>query len=213
MRIFEIEDQGNPEELLQYIKENCQQWLKHTANGQHKVYRGIGYESIKTGTPVPGKFPADEVFVKPIRTDRRALGNKFYREIYNTLLSDLGAKARRENSVPVTSDRDQADQFGMPYVFMPVGPFSYTWSPAILDWGSFDLVDPDDFEDFRESTLSKEWQEWEDIVYQYIKPTVKFDDWSSGALIEAIQSDCEIFMAAQGGLYIDPLTYQELLGV
>jgi len=205
MRIFEIEDQGNPKELLKFIKENCQPWHSQVSIGHHQVYRGISYESIQSADPVPGEFPVDEVFQKPIRKDRRALGLKFYREIYDKILTDLGAQARRENSVPVIANETQAGKFGIPHVFMPIGLFSYAWSTVLLDWGSFKLADPDDFKKFREANLAKEWESVEDSAYKYIKPTVRFDK-----LTNAIQSGHEIFIAADSGLYIEPSIYQHL---
>lgn len=205
MRIFEIEDQGNPEELLQFIKENCGPWLSQTNNGAHKVYRGVNYSTIhQHGKKLDrGNYLADEVFTIEIRTNRGPQGRKLYREIYNKVLTELDAVATRENSEPVTSNREQSEQFGVPYVFMPIGNFSYTWSEEIIDWGMFDLVDPDDFEEFREANLAKEWEE---SMAEYIKPTIRFDD-----LLGAIRSGHEISIKASSGLYIDTFVYKELL--
>jgi hypothetical protein len=209
MRIFEIEDEGNPEELLQFIKENCGPWLSQTNNGAHKVYRGLGYESVATGESVPGDYPKDLVFKKPIRPDRRPLGSKTYREIYNKLLKDIGAKAKRENSVPVTSDEEQSVQFGVPYVFMPIGNFHYTWSEVLIDWGSFDLEDPNEFEEFHDEENPE--LTFEEAMYEYLRPTIRFDQFGPSDLIHAIQSDHELFIAADYGLYIDMLVYREIL--
>lgn len=214
MRISEIEQEGNPKDLVEFIMNNCKPWLSQTNNGQYTVYRGADIYSTKWDTqyqtPV-AEYPIELVFMLSIKTDRRPKGNIYYREVYDKVLSALGTTATRSNSASVTADIDEADQHGTPYVFLPVGDFHYVWSDQIIDWGSFTIADPDEFTDFfadlRKQNPSTTLEE---AMEKYITPTIKFDD---GSLLDAIDSEHEIAIHASHGLYIDPMVYREILRV
>lgn len=201
MRIYEIQRSGYVEDLKVFLNEQCRPWLDHTANGQMLVYRGMG-----------GINPDIEFFVREIRKDRRPLGSTEYREMYNEMLSDLGAVAQRYNSVSVTSDLSTAEEFGDAFVFVPVGEFHYTWSTVLVDWGSLEVEDTFDLKEYKEEMRQKhpEMSHLE-ILRSYIEPTVKFDDFSAGAVAEAIASGNEISIAASSGLYVEFPLYREIL--
>lgn len=201
MRIYEIQRSGHVEDLKVFLNEQCRPWLDHTANGQMWVYRGVSYVSLDI-----------EFFVRDIRKDRRPLGSPEYRDMYNKMLSDLGAVAQRYNSVSVTSNHSVAEEFGDVFVFVPVGDFHYTWSTVLVDWGSFEVDDTFALEEYKDEMRQKHPEMTHlEIHRSYIEPTVKFDDFSAGALAEAIASGHEISIAASSGLYVEFPLYREII--
>ena len=74
----------------------------------------------------------------PVREDRRPFSTN-YREheiIDKMFKKEFGWKVR-SNSVFATSSEGDADTYGRPYLFFPVGKFRYVWSPKVRDlWGT-----------------------------------------------------------------------------
>jgi len=74
----------------------------------------------------------------PVRKDRRPFSTD-YREhemIDKMFEKEFGWKVR-SNSVFATSNEFDADTYGRPYLFFPVGKFKYVWSPKVRDlWGT-----------------------------------------------------------------------------
>ena len=112
----------------QYIQEHCGPWLSQAGSGV--AYRGIS-ERAKQGRVL---------FTHPVRTDRRPKDSTAStHEFFNDLISLTGGVANRSNSAFVTPSISTAENYGQACVVMPVGEFSYTWSPDIKDWYSQEI--------------------------------------------------------------------------
>lgn len=190
------------EELVTFIKDQCQPWLNQTNNGKIHVFRGIHKSKAHGTSYVPGVPDNSHAFIKHIGTNRPARGSTDLRILYTKLLKSCGAVSTRENSVSVTSNISNASTFGTPYVFIPIGDFNFTWSTILSDWGAGTDIDGNSI---RNELLSGS----KDIIMRF-KNSIQHDD---NSLPEAINSRNEIAIHAKSGLYVKPHVYLNLPGV
>lgn len=104
--------------IINYIKKNCRQYLQAVKNsGGRYLWRGLSE-------------PAQAVFVGQSRLDRRPRDSRVDLQImFDNMLTALGAKALRKNSIFVTSDYDHAESFGDVYIIFPIdGQYNYTYT-------------------------------------------------------------------------------------
>lgn len=196
------------EELVAYIKENCQPWLQQTNNGMLRVYRG---------TP---RGVDNKPFIRQIRTDRVPFDSSMdYHNFFNKLIDIIDPRKmapRRHNAAFVTSRQREANYYGNPYVFMPIGEFSFVWSPAFRDWHAIESW----------AHEMSRWDEYEKILKQDIVDKLPHDkkitdkleysvppmSWVDKNKIKqnilttdlhaAINSGNEIMIKASAGLYV-----------
>lgn len=220
MKIFEVVNKPltdpsifTEEGLVTYIKENCQPWLQQTNNGKLKVYRGT-----KRGN---GKDP----FIHPIRDDRvPSTSSKEYTEFFNYLIDIVDPQnlaPRRHNAAFVNSREEVADAYGKSYVFIPIGNFSFVWSPILFDW--YDMEDCGNVEFILKSDViakllykDNTGTELERFAHGHCplpkwvnKNKVKKNILTKN-LPAAIESGHEIMIKAKAGLYIPPSLYEKI---
>ena len=104
-----------PIDTQNLIRRNCKKYLK-LMNSMGPFYRGM-YRKLKPG----------QIIVRQVRKDRSPMGmNKTLFKKLNKWLSDNG-HIRRDKSVCVISNYDDAQEFGEPSYFFPIGNFKYSW--------------------------------------------------------------------------------------
>lgn len=112
------------QQVVAYMRANAKPWLAQTKNGTLMVYRGIEDDSITA-----------HAFTQNIRQDRRPKDTDKERHIaFNKVIAAAGGVANRSNAAFVSGDKDTAEGYGRAFVFVPLGDFRYTWSPAYADW-------------------------------------------------------------------------------
>jgi hypothetical protein len=107
------------EELLAFIKKNCQPFLKESK--LVPLYRGI-----KGGMGLG--------FIKDIRTDRKSKGSSKWWQMAQYNMEKAGIKATRKNSINCSGDSEDLGMFGNVYRIFPIGKFNYSWHPKIADF-------------------------------------------------------------------------------
>lgn len=208
MRLFEIQLSqtfNDAASIHKFMVENCSQWLSQT-NPSQPVYKGMRKQGFL------------QAFTRPIRTNRIPLGtsDELFEELI-MIIKSLGGVANRNNSSMVTGADEWAQGFGEVYVFLPVGPFHYTWSPVISDW-FLDLEDSGEWKIFYENDP-------ESLPFYFsgltpkekaslrLKPRTELEK-----IIEvdkdlraAIDSENEILVSAEEALLITVEMYEKLL--
>jgi hypothetical protein len=120
--VAQVTERGK--KVAAFLKKNCAIWLKQTDNGRVKAYRG--YE--KSGKN-------EMAFTKKVRKNRVPKDSGAYEhKAFNFLIKKCGKIANRENSVFVSGDMGQADNYGNVFVTIPIGKFAYTWHEDFDDW-------------------------------------------------------------------------------
>lgn len=122
MRLFEIEENINYDEIKQTIMRDCKPYLEQIDNNpmRYPLYRGL---------------KKDFVFQKyPVRQDRRPMTMDATDHAYMVkAFKDAGFKANRNNSIFCTNSPTMASDYGKLYQVFPIGDFDYTWSEEIWD--------------------------------------------------------------------------------
>ena len=108
--------------IADFIKKNAKPWLSQVNPATFVLYRGLDY-SIK-----PAFLQSSPKNRKPVDTSRS------HHQMYNAMIAAVGGKANRSNSIFGTRDFEVALSYGTPYVIIPLGKFSYTYSPQWKDW-------------------------------------------------------------------------------
>lgn len=112
--------------LANYIEKHARPWLTETASIDKLLYRGV--HSSPTNV---------YAYRTSVRTDRQPKDSTlFAHNIMNTIFKVAGATANRSNSIFTTFHRSHTFDYGETYGVIPLGDFSYTWSPIISDWYS-----------------------------------------------------------------------------
>ncbi len=112
--------------IADHVKKRCGPWLSQTHNGSKWVYRGVKhFDGINELV----------CFVKETRVDRQPMTTDSTRhQLFNEFIQHEGGVANRTNSLFCTSNIEEADSYGTPFVLIPIGKFNYTWSPVWEDW-------------------------------------------------------------------------------
>jgi hypothetical protein len=139
-----------------FINQNCKPWLRKS--GGRIVYRGMQHNT-------------STAFTRAIRTDRVPMDSSpMMHEVMNFMIQRVGGTANRSNSAFVINDYSSAWNYGgNVYVAMPVGEFTYTWSPQWGDWMS-DFKDNEAWEDvidFEKISQTLSPQRWEQMYQEY----------------------------------------------
>lgn len=202
--------------IASFMKSKCGPWLHSTNNGNLRVFRGVKwFEGINSTV----------AFIKPTRQDRIPMTtNKARHDLYNMLINLMDGSANRTNSLFCTSSYDDADNYGTPFILIPIGPFQYTWSPVWKDWtcdatheGMVNLWRDDVLAFFKRNNektgkynlvLRKEF-ELNPNSYDLTKVAnyIKCDE----GLPEAIDRRKEIMIECDSALYIAPGKYRQVL--
>lgn len=214
------EDPQSGHALANYIRQYCGQWLSEIGDPARVFYRGA---ALRTGTETAIVFPISKN--RPPR-DSSAIQNT----AYIAMIKAAGGVANRYNSAFVTASKPTAATFGFPYVFMPIGDFHYTWSNLWKDWT----------QDLRTHTIITRWIK-PDIRARFRTPEGSEDEYSfkmlqdplarnrifsepnsyiskvdsvivvDTGLPQAWQTNHEVMVSAELGLYIHPEFYNDLV--
>lgn len=178
-----LKDNGiSVDKVRNFIKENCQPFLLEGVT--KPLYRGTSGSS-------------GWAFIKPIRSDRMPLdtSTRVTKMVNNAIISQ-NLVANRTNSVFCTGNADEAAVYGDVFCVIPIGKFSYTWSPDIQDLTndlrSF-LKDTDDLDEIKRVINGLDF---------------RGDD---GSLDDAVNSHNEVMIQAQSVLYIEPEYYSRVM--
>lgn len=114
-----------------FVQQNCQPFFKAIGGMQNyldnpgiRLYHG---SNKKTDEPLIFDIPKNRA-PRDTPPEINAALVKCFKE--------LGFSATRDNSVFMTSNRNQAAIYGQPYYIMPVGEFGFTYSEKIQDFYS-----------------------------------------------------------------------------
>lgn len=113
------------EHTVAQLKQRCAPWMRDSSSLNKYVFLR-GYGDAK-----------GFAFERATRTDRNPRDSS--REMHNGMNAEIeaaGLTANRSNSVFVTSDGEAAESYsttGATYIVVPVGDYSYTWSPDVAD--------------------------------------------------------------------------------
>lgn len=223
MRFYELCEYVKPEqmptkdvaltELYNFIDKKCQPWIEATRLAD-PIYRGITGVMSETGA-----------FVQNVRTNRQPKDSTpALHDAFNILLNHVGSYANRTNSLFVSGSFEAAKEFGKVYIVMPVGKFSFTWSPYYDDWTRqfnfseiHNLLKPDAFPkeamynvQIHRDTLHPKFNE---VISN--KENFRDDEPEGTILVDrdlqrAISSGHEILLRCKSALFIDPEVYQKL---
>jgi len=118
--LLESNQFDTPDEVISFIQNNCQPYLKENPNNKNILYRGTN--------------SSEQCYIKSIRTDRNPSGsNKSIHDIFDDAFKKAGFVATRSNSLFVTPSVYQASEYGNVYVVFPIGDFNYTYSNEVVD--------------------------------------------------------------------------------
>lgn len=133
MRIYEIEhgekQQVMPgfsnEDVFNILKKNCSQAWAAMVQTKKLLLRGMH------------EYDYRPIIHAKTRIDRTTATLDEPREQIDAAFKKLGFKALRTNSISCSSSYDASKQFGNSlYIIVPKDGFSFTWSPAVEDFGS-----------------------------------------------------------------------------
>lgn len=149
------------EKITEYIATKCDPWLQAIDGPDDRVYRGIPIKKAKS----------DLVAILPVRSDRKPRDTHPDRHaLFDAMLELVGSKANRSNSAFVTGKFSEAVEYGQPYVFIPIGEFSYTWSPIYSDWTN-DLS----LQEILHNYSDEPEKEWYKTMYSAAEKNWEFD--------------------------------------
>ena len=121
------------QEMAKIIERDCQPFLQATNNLKYKLFRGIKnlrQNGILTKSRCPvGREPADS--------------SEIMHQIADDWFYDNTGIRFRSNSIFCSGRMNDADDYGIVTIMIPIGNFDFCWSPTVHDmFGAFDeLVD------------------------------------------------------------------------
>lgn len=117
--------------VAQKIIDDCKPFIHEVIDlDENRLYRGLKMESFARRSDEV----AEDIFKAKVRKDRVPLNTPSFIHTFmdEWMEKELGRKFRTQ-SIFCAADRKTVLSFGKPYVIMPVGNFSYAWSPFIED--------------------------------------------------------------------------------
>lgn len=102
------------------IIKNCRESVASFRNTNKFIYRGI-------------KNKSDAVYGRSHDERRTRDSDQFYSDIFNQMLKEAGVKARRDNSIFCTSDKQQALNYGTSYIIFLRDGFDCSFSQNTKD--------------------------------------------------------------------------------
>lgn len=205
----------DPRRVAKFIDKHCYRWLSETRGGLSVVYRGV-----KSSTYLASPGIAKAVFIKRIRSNRLPADTPAtWTKTMDMAIHSVGGVADRTNSAFVSGHEDEAATYGKPYVFIPIGPFHYTWSREWIDWWGT-LISGDRWENLFKPEFVESHPDVDaysiDLPDKEIKagllPPHELNSFitADSNLYGAIISGHEIMISARAGLYINPQFYAKI---
>lgn len=194
--LVQIDHAALAQQTVDHIKTHAQPWMALTGNGQNfKVFRGV----LKP----PGREMLS--FVVPVRQDRVPKDTKLKKhQRFNAVIAAAGGTANRSNSAFVTSAITTANFYGRAYVYIPLGDFTYTFSPYYRDWTEdFDNEDLDGLMVKPKSGQSLNPADPASYDRKKVTSKIRVDT----EIERAIKNGLEIMIKSDQGLYVEPFFY------
>lgn len=207
-------EQYEYDEALEWLDQHAQPFLREVQGTTHPhmqiavMFRGVSYSK---------RVPtwADHA-VRPERKTK--LMREVSVEMYNAAIMDAGLDAHRTNSLFTTGNSEAAQAHGVTHVVIPEGPFTYTWSPQIVD-GNYhlfgrtkqailDVQMSPDLSAMQTLHAMRAIESDPELILDGV--TFKGDD---GSLVEALASGCEIMVKPESGSVrvFNPRFFQRLI--
>lgn len=126
MRINEVEPdqrQELAEKLVDYIKENCQPYLKQNPeHATNRLYRGFNKVD-------------EEYAILNINKRERPMNMPLYlNTIINNSIKEAGFDFTRDKCIFGTGDYETAEKYGKVNVLYPIDDFKFLWSKSLYDF-------------------------------------------------------------------------------
>jgi hypothetical protein len=139
MRLYEIaggeksslENLMDDEKFLNTVRMNSSEVITVMKKTGKILYRGFSSET----KPI--------IFHGKSRDKRSYYTDEHFVQFLDKALQGAGFASWRENSMPCTTDIEQASDFGNPYYILPFNGFAYNWSSKIKDFGGYFVDDPE----------------------------------------------------------------------
>lgn len=122
MRLVEFNEESELRRYADIINHECRPFLDEAKGYRFSVWRGARELNIKLVKLLPAHLE-----------DRRPLSTN--RDIHDGLNKAFVKKFGKpyRNGVHASGNEYEVAAYGTPYVFMPVGKYSYCWSPIVED--------------------------------------------------------------------------------
>lgn len=122
--LCEQEQSVSKEQIINFVKTNCQPFLREV-NKLHPLYRGI---------PLSEEEKTNPYFVLSPKSDRipKDTPRDIHRVVDQWFLEHFGHRYR-SHAVFGVSSLPNASEYGTPYYLLPIGEFSYCWSQEYAD--------------------------------------------------------------------------------
>lgn len=194
MRAYELlTEQSKIKDVKKFITKHCQPFLKEIG-GMENIHEYVLYRGSKN-------ISDDNLIIPAVNNRPPTNSSKILHNVINKAMQTAGIKARRDNSLFVTGNMGEAEQYGEVYVVIPIGSFEISWSNKIKDF-YIDIVDyadeftsADDISDFEEFHYEIDRETinlYEDDLLKFVKKYYKKKN-----LQKAIKSKNEIMILAE----------------
>lgn len=202
MKIKTLFESSSPltKSIVEKIIKDCKPFIDEVIDiDENRLYRGLQLGSFKRRS----EEVAEDVYKAKVRIGRVPLNTpKYIHEFMDEwMATELGVRFRSE-SIFCAGDRTTVLSYGNPYVILPIGKFSYAWSPFIGDV----------FSDVEEIChASKQSNEETDAVLAQIREVLENAAYKTDDLIRAIQEfptheimiSCEEYYAFEPSVFRD----------
>ena len=118
-------------QIASKIIEDCKPYIHEVIDiDNNRLFRGLQLASFSQRADLI----AEGVYKAAVRKDRKPLnsGLAVHKFIDDWMLTNLGSRFRSQ-SIFCTANRVTSLSFGKPFVILPIGKFSFAWSPFIED--------------------------------------------------------------------------------
>jgi hypothetical protein len=129
---------GNVQDLEDFIAEHCQPLLTYIDGDVEELlatplYRGITKgDAERIQLKVFGNVRT--CLIKTVRKDRTRLDNNpQFHEVVDNIFQEKFKWKPRSQGMFCSSDRDEIEGYGSPYMVFPMGRFKYLWAPEVKD--------------------------------------------------------------------------------
>lgn len=154
---------NNNDELIAFIKENCKQYFKQTKS---PVFRGM------KANP--------NTFIYQQRSDRKPRDSREdTHQIADEYFKEKFGHPYRSDVTFVVGYMGDAEQYGLPHYVIPIGDFTFCWSPKVRDLTEASMI-------ARRNMMT-------------VSQVLEHGDYTTKNLDKAVDSEHEIMLNAPNG--------------